>query len=299
MEEYMGKKLTVYLIDENDNGPRTIEIGNWSGKAFYSPRANLLQIIERQEFSKPGIYILKSDPTDDSFPERIYVGEAEKLGNRLKQHLKDADKDFKEVVAFISKDELLTKSHIKYIESRLVTLAKESKNSEIDNSNMPTESALSEADISDMEYFINQIKFILPVVGFYFLVPNTLSVKESREHLKNAEEEIFYATGNNVKAELIETSEGFVVLKGSIARKETGESMPSTYKKLRQKLIETGILIEKGEFLEFGDNATFSSLSAAATVVFGRSTSGPEAWKSKNGKSYKEIQEKNLTIAST
>lgn len=127
----MGKKLTVYLIHENDNGPRTVEIGNWSGKAVYSPRANLLDIIDRPEFQKPGVYILKSDPTDDSFPERIYIGETERVGGRLKQHLKDSDKDFKEVVMFVSKDEMLTKSHIKYLESRLVSMAKAAKNSEL------------------------------------------------------------------------------------------------------------------------------------------------------------------------
>jgi len=247
----MGKKLTVYLIDENDNGPRTIEIGNWSGKAFYSPRANLLQIIDRPEFSKPGVYILKSDPLDDSFNERIYIGEAEKISNRLKQHLKDADKDFKEVVAFISKDELLTKSHIKYIESRLVALAKEAKNSEIDNGNTPTESSLSEADISDMEYFINQIKFILPVVGYSFLVPNIYIRKNNNALETTTQESEYYAEGKNVKARLIETSEGFIILKGSIGRTETGESFSKSDEKLRHKLLETGIIKIEGEYFKF------------------------------------------------
>jgi hypothetical protein len=294
----MGKKLTVYLIDENDNGPRTIEIGNWSGKSFYSPRANLTQIIDRPEFSKPGVYILKSDPTDDSFQERIYIGEAEKIGNRLKQHLKDADKDFREVIVFISKDELLTKSHIKYIESRLVSQAKQARNSEIDNSNTPTESSLSEADISDMEYFINQIKFILPVPGYYFLVPNTITKSDINSKVVYSNDK-YFAKGQHVNAELIESSEGFIVLKGSTARKEVEDSLSTTYQKLRNKYLETGILEEKENELVFNEDATFSSLSAAATVIFGRSTSGPEAWKNKNGKTYREIQEENLTTAST
>lgn len=296
----MGKKLTVYLIDENDNGPRTIEIGNWSGKAFYSPRANLTQIIERTEFSKPGVYILKSDPIDDSFSERIYVGEAEKIGNRLKQHLKDSDKDFKEVVTFISKDEMLTKSHIKFIESRLVSLAKEAKNSEIDNGNTPTESSLSEADISDMEYFINQIKFILPVVGYYFLVPNTITKSDVllNKQLTDTNSKTYFANGKNVAAKLIETTDGFIVLKGSTARKEVGDSLSSTYLKLRNKFLETGILLDKGDFYEFQEDTIFSSLSASATIIFGRSTSGPQNWKDENGVTYKEVQERNLTSSS-
>ena len=42
----MGRRLTVYMIDGTENGPRTIEIGNWSGKAIYSPRAKLLELLK-------------------------------------------------------------------------------------------------------------------------------------------------------------------------------------------------------------------------------------------------------------
>ena len=73
----MGKKLTVYMIDGTAYGPRFSEIGNWVGKAVYSPRASVNKIINRHEFDNPGIYCLKGDPTDDAFDERIYIGEAE------------------------------------------------------------------------------------------------------------------------------------------------------------------------------------------------------------------------------
>lgn len=33
----MGKKLTVYMIDGTEYGPRLSEIGNWVRKAIYSP----------------------------------------------------------------------------------------------------------------------------------------------------------------------------------------------------------------------------------------------------------------------
>jgi hypothetical protein len=94
----MGKKLTVFLINGSDNGPRTIEIGNLSGKAIYSPRASLINLMNRPEFDKPGIYVLKSDPTEDTYDEKIYIGEAEKVGQRLKQHINNPDRDFKELM---------------------------------------------------------------------------------------------------------------------------------------------------------------------------------------------------------
>lgn len=149
----MGKKLTIFLVDGSETGPRTIEIGNWSGKAVYSQRSSLPKILTRSEFDRPGVYILKSLPNNENFNERIYIGEAENLRKRLKKHLADSDKDFIEIIAFISKDEMLTKSHIKYLESQIIQLAKNAKNAEIDNTVQPELSTLPEADISDMEYF--------------------------------------------------------------------------------------------------------------------------------------------------
>lgn len=129
----MGKKMTVYMIDSTEYGPRLCEIGNWVGKAIYSSRASLNKIISRTEFDNPGIYFLKGDPTEDGFDEKIYIGEAENIKTRLRQHLSDPNKDFKELVFFISKDELLTKTQIKYLEARLVQLALEAKTAQIDN----------------------------------------------------------------------------------------------------------------------------------------------------------------------
>jgi len=115
------------MIDGTEYGPRLSEIGNWVGKAVYSPRASINRIISRSEFDNPGVYCLKGDPQDDSFQERIYIGEAENIKKRLKDHLSNPEKEFKEIIFFISKDELLTKTQIKYLESRLVQLAIDAK----------------------------------------------------------------------------------------------------------------------------------------------------------------------------
>jgi len=288
----MGRKLTVFMIDGSENGPRTIEIGNWSGKAIYSPRAKLIDLLKRNEFDKPGVYLLKFDPLENNYNERIYIGEAEKIGIRLKQHINNPEKDFKECIAFISKDDLLTKSHIKYMESRLVNIANEAKNAEIENGNIPTESFLSEADISDMEYFIEQIKLILPINGFYALVPNTIT----KENKKKIDEEIketekYIINGKNVTATLYETSEGFIVLENSFAVLETTKSINENWIKLRKKLIESGNIVKENDKFRFAKDTLFSSLSAASATVLGRQSNGSTEWKTEFGKTYKEINE--------
>lgn len=293
----MGKKLTIFLVDGSETGPRTIEIGNWSGKAVYSQRPTLPKVIDRPEFDRPGVYILKSMPSNDNYNERIYIGEAENLKKRLKQHLADSDKDFTEIVTFISKDEMLTKSHIKYLESRVISLAKEAKTAEVDNTVQPELSTLPEADISDMEYFLDQIKLILPVVNFMFLVPSIMKEPEAKVATEKPSVDnptIYSIKSKKAAAKLIETDNGYVVLAGSQSLKQVSNSISEGWIKLRNKLIQTGILVDTGEFYSFKENAIFSSISAATAVILGRQAAGPIEWIDSNGRTFKENQEKKF-----
>lgn len=289
----MGKKLTVYMIDGTAYGPRLSEIGNWVGKAIYSPRATVNKIMNRSEFDNPGIYCLKDDPTDKAFDEKIYIGEAENIKARLKTHLSDPKKDFKEVIFFVSKDELLTKTQIRYLESRLVQLAFEAKTAQIDNANSPNIPTLHEADISDMEYFLEQIKLILPVMGFKFLVQSTVDHKAIKNDDKDkfTHEEYSIKT-NSFNAFMKETDQGYIVLKGSEAKKNLSKSCTETYRNMRRKLLETEIMIEEDTgHLVFIEDTVFNSPSAASNMILGRNSNGFTEWVNKDGCTFREVQE--------
>lgn len=288
----MGKKLTVYMIDGTAYGPRLSEIGNWVGKAMYSPRASVNKIMNRSEFDNPGIYCLKGDPTDDAFDEKIYIGEAENIKARLKQHLSDPNKDFKELIFFVSKDELLTKTQIRYLESRLVQLAIEAKTAQIDNGNSPSLPTLHEADISDMEYFLEQMKLILPVMGFKFLISST--VKQSNENQienSNSVHETYYIKTKTFKASMIETDQGYIVKKGSEAKKVLSKSCTETYRNMRRKLVETEIMVLYNDILIFAEDAVFNSPSAASNMILGRNSNGFTEWVNAKGQTFKAVQE--------
>lgn len=281
------------MIDGTEYGPRISEIGNWVGKAIYSPRSSVSKIINRPEFDNPGIYFLKGDPTEEAFDERIYIGEAENIKTRLKQHLSDPNKDFKELVFFISKDELLTKTQIKYLEARLVQLALDAKTAQIENGNSPSLPTLHEADISDMEYYLEQMKLILPIMGFKFLIPSTIKDYQlSNISSKEIAQETYYIKTKSYKASMLETDQGYIVSKGSEAKKELSPSCTDTYRTMRKKLIETKILIEENDKLIFAEDAIFNSPSAAANMVLGRNSNGFTEWVNKNGKTFKDVQEK-------
>lgn len=288
----MGKKLTVYMIDGTAYGPRLSEIGNWVGKAIYSPRATVNKIMNRPEFDNPGIYCLKGDPTDDAFDEKIYIGEAENIRSRLKQHLSDPNKDFKELIFFVSKDELLTKTQIRYLESRLVQLALAAKTAQIDNGNSPSLPTLHEADISDMEYFLEQIKLILPVMGFKFLISSTANQRPNETNEESKIHETYFIKTRTFKATMTETDQGYIIAKGSEAKKTLSKSCTETYINMRRKLVETKIMMENGDKLIFAEDAVFNSPSAASNMVLGRNSNGFTEWVNEKGLTFKEVQEK-------
>lgn len=280
------------MIDGTAYGPRLSEIGNWVGKAVYSPRAAVNKIISRPEFDNPGVYCLKGDPVDEAFEEKIYIGEAENVKARLKQHLSDSKKDFKEIIFFISKDELLTKTQIRYLESRLIQLAIEAKTAEIDNGNSPKLPTLHEADISDMEYFLDQIKLILPVMGFRFLISSTVKQEQAESNSERQRKQVlFEIKTKSFSAKMYESDQGYIVPKGSEAKKGLSKSTTDTYRKLRRKLLETNILVEKEDKLVFTEDAIFSSPSAASNMVLGRNSNGFTEWVNKKGQTFKEVQE--------
>ena len=63
----------------------------------------------------------------------------------------------------------------------------------------------------------------------------------------------------------------------------------------RQKLIDEGVLVDKGGYFEFSDDYIFSSPSTAAVMVMGRNANGLTEWKNKEGKTLKEFETNEKT----
>jgi hypothetical protein len=59
---------------------------------------------------------------------------------------------------------------------------------------------------------------------------------------------------------------------------------------MRNKLLEAGVIVAKGEHLEFPDDYIFSSASAAASIVLGRNANGLADWKLKDGRTLKAFE---------
>ena len=285
-----GKTIKIFLIDGEPNGRMTCELSNWSGKAYKIPRIKVKDCIDRNDLVSTGVYLLLGK--DEEGKELVYIGEAESILKRLNQHLNQ--KDFwNEAIVFISKDENLNKAHVKYLENRLHNIAHSAKRYKVENSIIPTQSSISESDRAEMEEFVENIKMLVNTLGHKVF-------DEKRDFKPKQKIEIFAikaARGADGQGE--PTSDGFVVLKGSKAASTIVNSMTPSFVKLRQKLIDEGVLVNKIEYFEFSDDYIFSSPSTAAVMVMGRNANGLSEWKLKDGKTLKEFETNEKTAKAT
>lgn len=229
-----------------------------------------------------GVYVLMGFDPETGRP-KAYIGEAEILRERLKTH---KSKDFwASAVAFLSKDENLTKSHIRFLEGRLIEEAKEAARFELDNSSA-SGSRLPEADRYDMEVFLEKIRQLLPVMGSELLTPIASSKVISNAQNLKTEIRGLIAIGQR-------TPTGFVVFKGShavlVPRPAAARHVPYVIA-AREKFVADGVLVPDGDHLTFDRDVEFSSPSAAAAIVHGGSANGLIAWKDESGRTLREIE---------
>lgn len=261
---------------------RTAEISNWSGKALAAPRTELEGLVAREELAGSGVYILLgADPETQRLT--AYIGEGESLADRLRSH---RAKDFwVQALAFVSKDENLTKSHIRYLEGRLIEEANRAGRYALDNS-VASGSKLPEADRHDMEEFLQKITQLLPVLGSELLTPILgSSTAEGTPTL--------ICAVKGLAAQGRRTENGFVVLAGSQAVAEVRPSavtyIPAVLR-LRDQYLADGTLVREDGFLRFTQDTEFSSPSAAAAVIYGGTANGLVAWKTQKGLTLQELE---------
>lgn len=283
----IGKTIRIYLADGSAGGIRHAELMNWSGQAIVCPRSRFNELASWSEAQRPGVYVLVGDDESGSV---IYVGEAENVFTRLQNHLKN--KDFwTRVVFFTSKDENLTKAHVKYLEARIIEQATEAARSRVENGNSPQRPALPRADRDTMEEFLGPIGTLLGALGFPFLQPVPAAASSAAAN-GAAGRFYFRLAKRSIDAEGAWADDEFVVFTGSVGDLETRHHLKGGYLQQRQALFEDkSVQKVNDKTFRFVRDVLFSSPSAAAAVLAGGAYNGREAWKDINGRSIKAIEE--------
>ena len=289
-----GKTIKLFLMDSDPDGRIICELSNWTGKAYRIPRGKVKDCSDREDLKSTTVYLLFGKPETSTDKAKVYIGEAENAYSRLVYHV--SEKEFwNEAVVFISKDENLNKAHIKYLESRLFEIANMASRYEVQNSNIPTKSSISESDKAEMEEFIEYIKILINTMGFKVFEP---LIKQELSNSNNDEKLYINATrGANAKGK--RTSDGFVVFRDSEIATDTVKSYREKgLNKLRDELIENEIIVKVEDKLVFKSDYLFSSPSAAAMVIMGRSANGLLEWKDSSGKALRDIEKQEISKAS-
>lgn len=277
------KTIQTYIFDGDPNGRMMCELSNWNGRVYKVARIELAEFKKRKDAEHTGVYFLFGKDEDNN--DTVYIGEAEHIYTRLQQHLKD-DEYWNDCVVVISKDNLLNKAHIKYLENQFYNLAKEASRFSIINSTVPTRSSVSEYDEAMLEEFISNTKLLVNALGYKVFE----TVKSTMSKRRKAENE-FFISSKDARAKGTPVADGFAVLKDSVMANATVPSCPSGILKLRDKLKYDGVLDEHNVFTR---DYIFSSPSTAASVVLGRSANGRVEWKTAKHKTLKDFEEINL-----
>ena len=293
-----GKSINLLLMDGTASGRIKSTLANWTGVAYKLPRTELDKCKGRDDLSQSGVYLLfgTSDETGENV---VYIGQAGTRKNgegilyRLQEHKRNPDKDYwTEAVVFTTSNNSFGPTEISYLENRFTNLALTAKRYAVKNGNDPTPGNITEEKESELEEFIDYSKIVMGTLG-HRVFESLAEVKLPKEINSNiAVEEnglLLHMqrkrrkSGQTIEADCKQTTEGFVVLKGSHIELIDSDSIPPVIKEARQKakVDENGILQE---------DILFKSPSYAAALVIGGHANGLTEWKTKAGISLKEIE---------
>ncbi|HRK23500.1 MAG TPA: GIY-YIG nuclease family protein [Beijerinckiaceae bacterium] len=285
-----GRTIQLFLVDGVPNGLIIASIHGWTGSILVSTQSTFAKLLARPEADRTGIYVLFGPDPDDPLSMRAYIGEGDSVRERVGQSAKT--RAFWETVAVVTtSDEALTKGHVRYLEARLIEMAVMAGRVTLDNGNAPSadRKRLPEADRANMEAFLENLKVVLPVVGFEFLKPKATRTLATDSSLGDDRSQFEIRHKSGIKAFALEIDGEFIVRKGSEALKDAGYKHNSSYGELRKELIEQGKMVPDpaGKRYVFVEDFPFRSPSAAAAVVLDRNSNGRTEWK--------VVGEKNLT----
>ncbi len=305
-----GKQVLLYLVDGRPGGVRTAEIANWTGHVVAAPRSDVAALLARDEPRRTGVYLLLGDDplSSQSSAARVYIGEGDEVAARLKKHATEKDWwDRVVVVTSQAQAQQLTKSQVRYLESRLITRAKASGQATLDNSTDPAFAKLSEAETANMDFFLEQLDVLLPAIGVevFRSVESPASTPTPGPASPSGVSPIFTLRGKKqgveARAQLIDGQ--FVVLAGSTAVPAVSNKdayMPSTVKvyagfeAIRSSLAQSQTLLPDGGLLRFAKNTPFTSSSTAGSIVLGRSCNGRTSWIDEYGVTFGEWEAQGI-----
>ncbi|MFC1643623.1 DUF4357 domain-containing protein, partial [Chlamydiota bacterium] len=169
---------------------------------------------------------------------------------------------------------------VKFLEWFCYTEAEKTNRYRLDNSTIPTKSHVSESLKSDLLDNFETIKVLITTLGYPVF----------EKIIKPEKKDILFCKGKDAFAEGEFNEDGLVVFKGSKCNIKESKSAVPWVVNMRRKLVSNGVFKKEGNVYILTQDHIFSSPSAAAVAVLGRSANGWTEWIYKDGKTLDEVK---------
>lgn len=277
------KTIQIFLPGGDPRGIRVAEITTRIVQVIEVPRSLLQDFLKMPESDQVALYFLFGQ-AEDGTDQKVYIGQTGDLRARLAKHNKE--KEFWErALVLISRTNSLTQTHALFLEWHCLQATRKAGRYADENGNggcKPHTPAPLEADC--LEIF-DTGHTLLASLGYPLFDPVAKPAAESKA------DDLFYCKASGANGQGMYTQEGFVVLKGSVGRKENVPSIIGTAgERLRNRLLDSGIMRVEGDTVVFERDHLFRSPSMAALAVMGRTSNGWVDWKTKDGRTLDAVK---------
>jgi Domain of unknown function (DUF4357) len=271
------KTIQIFLPGGDPQGIRVAEITTRIVQVIEVPRSLLPEFLKMPESGQVALYFLIGE-SEDAEERRVYVGQTGDLRSRLTSHNKE--KDFwQRALILISRTNSLTQTHSLFLEWRCLQAIRTAERFIDQNGNSGSKPHTPPPMEADCHEIFDTSRTLLATLGYPLFDSVTKSTTETKQ-----DDEVFHCRAASCDGRGLYTPEGFVVLKGSVGRRNNVKSIQGTSdEKFRNKLLDVKIMHEEGETVVFAKDHLFKSPSMAALALMGRSANGWLEWKSKNG----------------
>ncbi|MDR2162905.1 MAG: DUF4357 domain-containing protein [Clostridiales Family XIII bacterium] len=177
---------------------------------------------------------------------------------------------------------------LSYLENRFCNLTIATKRYIVKNGNDPSPGHITEEKESELEEFVDYAKIIMGTLGYKVFEPllQMAPTATDADGVVSETGAVFGINRSGTDAKGMLTSEGFVVLAGSVIRKElvpsASDSIKASRENNKESVDESGIVTK---------DILFRTPSGASAFVLGAPTNGNVEWKTADGKKLKDIED--------
>ena len=286
-----AKTIQIFLPTGNPRGIRSAEMTTRTVRLIEVPRIHMKEFLTMEDATQVGLYFLVGSDELNGLPQ-LYIGQSGELRSRIQQH--NLKKDFWErAFVMLSTNNTITQTHALYLEYKAIDIAKNAGRYKLLNGNNGSLPHTPTPLKADCEELFHTLSILLSTMGqpiFEALQAPDLS-KNGKVALKTqTEHKLFLCKGLDADAKGYYDDDGFIVLKGSVIRKDSSDSLTGWSVDIKEELKIQGKLIDNNDNSYcLIENFLCKTPSGAANLVLGKRANGWFEWKNESGQTLDSV----------